>query len=71
MEPPPTVPFSAEAVNSVAVSGTVLKDPQVIDASCILLPQLSSLCFHDSHFACLLSPSHPPARLLWPHRSIT
>ncbi|KAI7845193.1 hypothetical protein COHA_001237 [Chlorella ohadii] len=35
VEPPPTVPFSAEAVNSVAVSGTVLKDPQVIDASAI------------------------------------
>lgn len=28
VEPPPTVPFSADAVNSVAVSGTVLKDPQ-------------------------------------------
>ncbi|PRW18399.1 single-stranded DNA-binding [Chlorella sorokiniana] len=29
VEPPPTVPFSPDAVNSVAVSGTVLKDPQV------------------------------------------
>ena len=29
VEPPPTLPFAAEAVNAVALSGTVLTDPQI------------------------------------------